>query len=167
MGRRVMFLWTILNKPKSELVRQVYDSMCEFPSVDDWRTLVKSDLSFLDIHYSDEYISMTTKSEMKKLIRRSISVKRDEYLQNLQKSHTKSSYLKIGEKPQEYLISKRLPTPLKKFLFSLRNRMSPNKVNFKKKYSDWICRLCEAEESEESLLHFTSCDFLLQNVPEV
>ena len=45
--------------------------------------------------------------------------------------------------------------------------MSPIKVNFKKKYSDLICRLCEVEESEESLLHFTSCDFLLQNVPEV
>ena len=110
---------------------------------------------------------MTSKAEIKKLIRHSTQIKRDEYLQNLQKSHKKSSHLTITEKPQEYLMSTKLSIPMKNFHFSLRNRMSPNKVNFKKKFSDLVCRLCEIEESEESLLHFIYCDLLLQNVPEV
>ena len=45
--------------------------------------------------------------------------------------------------------------------------MSPNKVNFKNLYSSLICRLCENQASEESLSHLTSCNFVLQNVPEV
>ena len=36
MGRRLMFYWSILNKPKTELVRQVFDAMSEFPHSSCW-----------------------------------------------------------------------------------------------------------------------------------
>ena len=141
--------------------------MCEFPSIDDWVTLVRNDLSFLNINHSDEYFSMTSKVDMKQIVQEAIQIKRDEFLINLQNSHSKSSKLSICENIKEYLVTKRLSTHLKKFLFSLRNNMSINKVNYKNKHSNLVCRLCELENSEESLTHFISCDFLLQNVPEV
>ena len=167
ISRRLMFYWTILNKPKSELVRQTLDAMTEFPLDTDWLSLVRNDLSFLGIDNSEEYLKMATKTEMKQIIRDSIKSKKNEHLSNLQNLHSKSSKLKISDNIQEYLTSKRLSTPLKKFLFSLRSNMTSNKVNYKNKHSDLICRLCENLESTESLLHFTSCEFLILNISEV
>ena len=53
IGRRIMFFWYILNKPQTELVRQIVDAMIAFPSGSDWINMVRSDLSFLDIQGSE------------------------------------------------------------------------------------------------------------------
>ena len=36
MGRQLMYYWTILNKPESELVRQVFNAQRDFPSKGSW-----------------------------------------------------------------------------------------------------------------------------------
>ena len=167
IGRRVMFYWTILSKTKSELVRQIVDAMHEFPEDSDWLSLVKHDLNFLNIQLSDEYLQTMTKFEMKSLVRKSIQIKKNEYLHNLQRSHSKTSKLIIGDKIQEYLVSNQLSTEMKRFLFSLRCRMSPNKTNFKGMYPDLTCRFCQIPGNEESLHHFVSCEFLQQKFPEI
>ena len=86
---------------------------------------------FLDICHSDDYLKMLTKSEMKALLKEAIQRKKKEFLLGLQKSHSKTSNLNISDSIQEYLTTKRLATPMKQFLFRLRTRMTPNKVNFK------------------------------------
>ena len=47
---------SILNKPRSELVRQLIDAMIEFPSDGDWISLVKRDLEFINTEFSDKYL---------------------------------------------------------------------------------------------------------------
>ena len=75
MGHRVMFFWTILNKSKSELVRQTVDAMIEFPDDGGWMALVRKDLHFLDIQYSDEYLAMLSKKEISTLVRCSVETR--------------------------------------------------------------------------------------------
>ena len=94
--------------------------MREFPDEGDWLSLVRNDLQFLNIQFSDEFIQMMTKNEIRNLVRQSIEIKKNEYLSNLQKLHSKTSRLVIGEKIQEYLISNKLSTEMKRFLFILR-----------------------------------------------
>ena len=45
MGRRLMYLWTILHKSDSKLDRKVFDTQKQFPVKNDWVLQVKSDLS--------------------------------------------------------------------------------------------------------------------------
>ena len=72
-----MFFWTILNKPRTELVRELLEAMREFPLRNDWLSLVKSDLLFLDICHSDDYLKMLNKSEMKALLKDAILRKKE------------------------------------------------------------------------------------------
>ena len=62
IGRRLMYYWCILNKPKNELVRQVFDAMSEFSS-SSWKNQVKQDLSYLEIDLSETYIQLMSKYE--------------------------------------------------------------------------------------------------------
>ena len=45
--------------------------------------------------------------------------------------------------------------------------MTPNKSNFKNKFTTLVCRLCCEENSEESLSHLCDCYFVKQHVPEI
>ena len=141
--------------------------MREFPDEGDWLSLVRNDLQFLNIQFSDEFIQMMTKNEIRNLVRQSIEIKKNEYLSNLQKLHSKTSRLVIGEKIQEYLISNKLSTEMKRFLFILRCRMTPTKNNFRGMYPDLTCRFCNIIGTEESLNHFTCCVFIQQKFPEI
>ena len=69
IGRRVMYFWCLLQKPESELVKMVFDAMVEFPSDEDFISMVRQDLSFLDINYSDTYIQLMSKSEFRRVLK--------------------------------------------------------------------------------------------------
>ena len=167
MGRRVMFFWTILNKSKSELVCQTVEAMIEFPDDGGWMALVRKDLHFLDIQYSDEYLAMLSKKEISTLVRRSVERRKHEFLLKLQANHSKSSKLEISGQISEYLISKKISNEMKIFLFKLKCRMTSNKVNFRGMYSDMTCRFCQIDGNEEFLEHFTGCIYLIERFPEI
>ena len=70
--------------------------------------LVRKDLHFLDIQYSDEYLAMLSNKEISPLVRRSVENRKHEFLLKLQANHSKSSKLEISGQISEYLISKKL-----------------------------------------------------------
>ena len=43
-GRRILYYWTIINKPSSELVRQVFEAQKEFKTNDSWVIQVENDI---------------------------------------------------------------------------------------------------------------------------
>ena len=47
MGRRLMYYWTILNKPNDELVREVFDAQNMFRTKDSWIVQVENDLKLV------------------------------------------------------------------------------------------------------------------------
>ena len=129
--------------------------------------LVRKDLHFLDIQYSDEYLAMLSKKEISTLVRRSVEKRKHEFLLKLQANHSKSSKLEISGQISEYLISKKLSNEMKIFLFKLKCRMTSNKVNFRGMYSDMTCRFCQIDGNEEFLEHFTGCIYLIERFPEI
>ena len=166
-GRRLMYYWNILDKPRTELVRQVFDAMCEFPSKGGWLELVNCDLKLLDIDLSESCIKLMTKHEFRKIVKTKIGYKRQFLLKELQGQHSKTRGLTIDDTVKSYLTYKLLSTPEKRLLFNIRCRMTRNKSNFKNKFSNLICRLCLVDNSEESLIHLTVCSFVKQHIPEV
>ena len=129
IGRHIMVFWCLLQKPRNELVRMVFDAMMEFPSKDDYIFLICRDQNFLDINYSDMYIELMTKSEFKRVLKQQINTKRREYLENLESQHKKTRNLVIKDNISEYLVSNKLSNSQKQLLWLLHCGMSKIKVN--------------------------------------
>ena len=89
-GRRVMYYWTILQKPKSELVREVFEAQSLFKSEDSWATQVQNDIKNCDINLTEEEMKKISQYKMKKLVAQKIRIKTDEYLLKLKKNHVKT-----------------------------------------------------------------------------
>ena len=62
MGRRLLFYWSILNKPEKELAKQVLQAQECAPVKNDWCMTVKEDLDFLHIDLTEKEITKMKKS---------------------------------------------------------------------------------------------------------
>ena len=89
-GRRILYYWTILNKPSSELVKQVFEAQKEFKTHDSWVKQVENDMKTCEIDLTDDEIQKLSHYKIKKLVAKKIRIKTDEYLVKLKKSHTKT-----------------------------------------------------------------------------
>ena len=67
-GRRVMYLWNILQHSDEEMLRKVYNVQKLFPVKDDWIHIVKEDLEILGISFDEEKIKSTKKEAFKKQV---------------------------------------------------------------------------------------------------
>ena len=67
-GRRLIYYWTLLNKPDKELVKKVFLTQKQFSSNDDWIMQVEDDKKSLDIELSDNSIQKMKKEAFKKLV---------------------------------------------------------------------------------------------------
>ena len=65
MGKRIMFLWALLNKSEEELVKRVFSVQIEMSSENSWIENVKSDLLRLKIELSFDEIASLSKSQFK------------------------------------------------------------------------------------------------------
>ena len=54
MGRRLMYLWTLLQKSEKELAKQVYNTQKLFPVKKDWLLQVQEDMEKCQINLTDE-----------------------------------------------------------------------------------------------------------------
>ena len=156
MGRRLMYLWTILQKSEKELVRKVYNTQKLFPVKNDWVIQIQDDLLQCKIDMSDEEISKMKKSKFQKMVKLSIQQLSGEYLTKQMEKHTKSEKLSLNEEIQSYLVDVNTTVKQKKLLFLLRSRMFPVKMNFQQSHSDLLCSLCSKEQ--ESQQHLLICD---------
>ena len=130
MGRRLMYYWTILNKPNDELVREVFDAQNIFRTQDSWIVQVENDLKACNIDLSEEEIKNLSKYKMKKMVNTQIRIKALEYLLQMKDSHEKTEHLYPADKMQDYLQSMDLTKNEKILLFKLRIWMIPIKQTF-------------------------------------
>ena len=72
MGRRLLFYWSILSKPKDELVKQVLQAQECAPVKNDWCITVKEDLHFLGIDLTEKDITNMKKSKFKSIVSKKI-----------------------------------------------------------------------------------------------
>jgi len=164
-GRRLMYYWTILKKPETELVKRVFLALKEFPVKDDWMQQVKTDLADCDINLTETQITSMSRYTFKSLVDKKIKERAASYLIGLQMKHSKSQYLHQGPAMKSYLTSDKMSTRQKQLLFKLRTGTTPNKANFRNQYKNNLsCILCKDPRSEESLSHLLRCTFL-ENIP--
>ena len=117
MGRQLMYYWTILNKPESELVRQVFNAQRDFPTKGSWIDEVQGVLKKCGIDNTEEEISKMSKYAFMKIIKEKIQVQVLSYLVTLQNKHTTSENIHLETKLQNYLIPSELSLSQKKMLF--------------------------------------------------
>ena len=168
-GRRLMFYWSVLQKPESELVKQVYLATREFPSKGGWQSNIMDDLLRLKIDKSEKEIQGILKHSFKKLIKERIQEDAINFLKEKQNQHSKTKNLIANGEMKEYLKSSYFSTSDKQDLFKLKCGMSPNKLSYKNNFSDLTCRICRLTGSEESLGHLLRCPTLTQrkDLPEI
>ena len=160
-GRRVMYLWSILQQPEEELVKKVYNAQKMFPVKDDWIHQIESDLEDLGIEFDEVKIKNMKKAKFKEIVLEKMRESSHTHLlQEKDQNLSKLDELSSDYQMKDYLKTNRLTLQEKQLLFSLRTRMVPVKSNFKKKYgNDLSCMLCD--KFEESQQHLLACPELL------
>ena len=142
----LMYLWTILHKNDSELVRKVFDTQKQFPVKNDWVLQVEEDMHKCKLELTEEDIASMNLSE--------------EYLKKQIAKHSKTDKLYPSDKMQNYLINLNMTVEEKKLLFLLRSRMYSVKKNFQNGISDIQCTLCS--KSEEDQQHLLVCEEIVK-----
>ena len=165
-GRRLMYLWALLNKNEDELVQKVFTTQKDFSSKDDWILQVEDDKSTLGIDISDDSIMKMKKETFKKLVKKKLNHKAKEFLFNYKNQENQSKSKNLNSfSLQNYFKSTKLSTKEKKLLFSLRTRTVDVKTNYRNKYKfNMQCRLCDDKTTEESEKHLLKCVNILKNI---
>ena len=161
VSRRFMYLWSILQKPSSELTRKIFDCQVLMPSKDTWVFHVLSELSDYDIQLTFDQISEMTRATFKQVVMHKVRMKAYSYLSQIQATHSKTKNLTFGRKPQLYLNCSELTLEEKRLLFLLRCESNFCKNNYRMKYqNDMSCFFCQDTNSLDSVPHYIRCNVL-------
>ena len=127
---------------------------------------VKTDLEDIGMKPdSDVEISVMSKDEFKKLVKKKVREKTFKYLEGIKQSHKKVKAVVHDNlnKPQEYLTSNLFDNKEKTLLYNLRSQSENEyRANFSHKYSNLRCPMCDFEE--DSQLHALSCETVKQHL---
>ena len=161
-GRRLMFLWTILQKSESDLVKKCLTAQLISPAKNDLATTFKNDLENCGITLTMSEISQIKKAEFRKIVNSQIRELAKEYLINLKKKHSKLDGISDCFRIEKYLTSSSISTEEKQTLFKFRTRMVEVKSNFKYQFSqDLNCYFCSNEDTQ---LHTLSCKEITEGI---
>ena len=111
------------------------------------------------------------KGSFKTMIRKSIEEKALEYLDGKKSSHSKVMNLKHEVlQMQTYLMPSKtkISKEEKQLIFSLRSEMAEVKMNFKRKYENYECEVCDEEfETQKHVLECTKLLNMNENSDEI
>ena len=71
--RRLMYLWEILNRDKSEMISRVYEAQKVSNSIGDWIRLVEADRLELRLGLTDTEIQGISKFSFKSLVKKKVT----------------------------------------------------------------------------------------------
>ena len=123
IGRRLLYLWDILSRNESELVRKAFESQKSFSVKNDWAIQVQLDLEECEINLTELAISKMRRLAFKKLVNEKIQKPAAKYLISLKQKHLKSEHLKYSISLQPYLKNESFKLEEKKLMFRIRNRL--------------------------------------------
>ena len=126
--RRMMFLWHILSRNKSELIYRVYQSQKISSNKGDWFRMIESDKKELNINMTDEEIQGVLKQMFKNHVKKKVKTRCIQHINKLKVQYPKSKYLECSNlKTPEYIEDERLNNKEKKLFFKLRSKGSCQK----------------------------------------
>ena len=154
-----------MNKSDDELAKKFFEIQKQFPVKEDWILEVYKNLEFCEINLSEREIKKMSKYRFKKLVKKQIKLRAEEYLASLREDHSKSKKLQIY-KLQSYLKNENMTRKEKQLLFQLRTRSTPTRANYKSKYKfDLTCPLCNDITSEQTDAHLLDCTYIVNMLP--
>ena len=161
--RRLMYLWHILSRNKTELINRIYQAQKLSSSVGDWVRIVQSDMKELNISMTDEDIQGVPKQTFKTFVKKRVKEKFMGHLYSLKNQHSKSKYLDCSVmKVADYISDSRLTTKNKQLLFRLRSRTLDVKKNFGGKFENSWCTSCGLFQETQG--HLLQCTPLVKNL---
>ena len=160
-SRRLMYLHNILQKSDNEMIKKIYKTQKENPSLGDFSEIIKDDKKTISLNLTETEISNLRKNKFKEIVKKKVRDAAFEYLNTLKQKHSKMTnitYESLKVKP--YLTSPIFNLETRNLLFRLRTRtVSGIRADFKGIYSDLSCPLeCGDNDSLENIL---SCKILL------
>ena len=160
LGRKFMFLWTLLNKSEEELAKRVFNAQSMIMRKNSWVDVIKKDLIRCKIDLSFNQIASYSKTRFKLLVKKKIFECSQDYLFDIQQKHSKTRNLVLSDKIKPYLISPNISLVLKQTIFKLKCRVEHVKTNYKSMYSnDLTCLFCGDPNSVDSLEHYIESCF--------
>ena len=165
-SRRINYLYNILNKPDSELIKRVYEAQKLKTTKGDWIELIKRDFELIEEDFDEDFIKETTKYIFKKFVKTKITKAAFKYLESIKNGHSKIRDIKYNKlEVQPYILSDELSNEEISSMFAVRSRMTNVKRNFINKFNQNLsCTLgCEVEENQEHLL---DCKFLIDKLED-
>ena len=161
--RRLMYLWHVLSRDKTELIRRVYETQKVSNIAGDWFNLVERDKKYLEIEMSDTEIQGVSKEVFKSYVTKKVKIKFLQHLHELKRTHSKSKYMKCDDiKQADYIKSPKLSHKEKMLVFKLRSRTLDVKENFKNQHRDLMCASCGLFEENQS--HLLKCPELVSKL---
>ena len=119
-NKRMIYLQTILKRPKRELVKRIYEAMEEDPHPGDWCQQVKNDFKKININISDNLIKTMNEEDYKTLIKSKVKEEAFNAFKHMRAGHEKGNtiYHENLTHPQLYLITNKLNNDQVSLLFN-------------------------------------------------
>ena len=157
--RRFMYLWHILHRDKSELIRKVYDVQSCNITKGDWVQIMQQERVKYNIMESDQTISTMSQEKFRSVVKTKVYTHAVQYIHDLAEPHSKSEKIvNPNFKRREYFSDRRFTKEDVQLLFSLRTRMLNCKSNFRNQFNnDLTCRICKVTGSIEDEDHILTC----------
>ena len=160
-GRRLMFLWNILQKDSDELVKKVYEAQKLFPTKDDFFNQIKEDCDDIGLGWNENTIKNMKKNKFKVLVQNKVRNAAHTYLIEKKEKLSKLDNLSSDYTFKDYLGCHGLSITEKQLLFKLRTRMIDVKANYPNLYKgELFCSLCDSNTIENQQ-HILICPSLI------
>ena len=139
-SRRLMYLQTLLKRPQTELVRQVYEAQKNNPVKGDWVEQVREDLEMMEMVGKENEIEAMSKTQFKTFVRNKVKDHTFRILNVKKETHIKISHIQYDQlNMQKYLKSPMWNNHEASLLFSLRSKSTREfRANFPY-YADQMC----------------------------
>ena len=166
-SRRMNYLYEVITRADSELVKRVYMAQKESPSKGDFVNLVKADFDFIGITYNEEMFCQMSQAQYKSLIHKKLYAAALNEFICLQTQHSKVRDIPYKNLSiQKYLKCLNFSKTDCNLLMSLRSHSVKGfKANFSSVHkNDMSCKLkCDLNQ-EDNQFHLMSCINILSRL---
>ena len=159
-SRRLMYLHTILQKNKDELVRKIYEAQKVDPVQGDFVEIIKDEKESLGINLNEEEIQTMSKMKFKTYVREKVKRAAFKYLLDIKQKHSKMSRIMYTKfEVSQYLSSPLFNTESRTLLLAMRTRtVNGIRCDFPGLYQDKQCPLYCGKD--DTLDHIITCSVL-------
>ena len=165
--KRIIYLHNIVSRDNSELLYRVYSAMKNEPIKGDWINIVRKDMEEMDIKFSDDEISMMSKTDFKSIVKKKMRKHVLDELNTMKEGHSKVRDIVHGsmDGPQDYLTSGNLSNKHGSLLFNLRSKSSNEfKGNFQSSMQHFKCFACNSSDDTQD--HSLICHEVRKHITE-